>query len=104
MSSKLDKLEKKLLALKELASPSMLNLESMSMPKAPKPTTNNDNQPIKPSTPETKKDPKKVAEQLKNPDTKKQAMNSIKAGANLLKFNKYGQWELDKVFPVPSSP
>jgi hypothetical protein len=106
-------LEKKLTELKGLVAEQAKNLESLSTPKVnptPDPGVESNIQKpakeIKPTTQTSNKDPKKMAEQLKNADNKKMAMDAIKNKTNLLKFNKYGQWsmeELDKVFPVPLS-
>jgi len=96
----MEELIKKLTQMKELTAQVAQNLESLSRPKI-NPTPNSDvvkpSKPIKPTTQGQKKDPKKMAEQLKNPDSKKIAMDNIKSGANLLKFNENGQWSLTKV-------
>jgi hypothetical protein len=95
----MEELTKKLLQMKELTAEAGKTLENLSQPKV-KPTQNSDAQkpetPAKPTTTPSKKDPKKMAEQLKNADAKKMAMDNIKSGANLLKFNDHGQWSLMK--------
>ena len=91
----MEDLVKKLLMMKELATQASQNLESLSTPKV-SPTKNPDAvdaaKPIKPAAQESKKDPKKMAEQLKNPEVKQLAMDGIKNKTNLLKFNELGQW------------
>ncbi len=93
----MEELIKKLIQMKELTTQVAQNLESLSQPKV-KPTTSSDSvkpsKPIKPTMQGQKKDPKKMAEQIKNPDSKKIAMDSISSGANLLKFNENGQWSI----------
>lgn len=54
-------------------------------PKAPKPNFKG---------PASKKDPVKQAQQLKDPSDKKQGL--VDAQAERLKYNKLGQWKLDK--------
>lgn len=51
----------------------------------------------KANTPEIKKDPVKVSEQLKNPDLtpKKDALKTAKKNHGKLKINKLGQWSLN---------
>jgi hypothetical protein len=105
----MDELVKKLKQMKELTAEAGKTLETLSQP-ATQPSTRTGvqkpEQPVKPTFQPSKKDPKKVAEQLKNPDSKKMAMDGIKTKANLLKFNDLGQWglhsedELDIASPV----
>ena len=109
MSDQLEKLEKKLKEIKTLTIDKPKSLDNLPMPKAP----TQDSKPKGIRAPKaneaaSKKDPKKMAEQLKNPDDKKMQMDAIRRGADkLLKFNKHGQWyldDLDKVFPTSPVP
>jgi hypothetical protein len=93
----IEKLEKKLKEIKTLSVDKPKSLDNLPMPKP----QNNDPKPKGIEAPKagenaSKKDPKKVAEQLKNSDAKKMKMDSIKSGAEMLKFDKNGQWALEK--------
>lgn len=102
--------------VKNLGKPKTFTPVSPKAPTPPKPPSIDDVKP--PEAPKanqgvSKKDPKKMAEQLKDPDLKDQAMKEAKKLKEGVKFTKSGQWYLDtieddsemnKVFPVPSSP
>jgi hypothetical protein len=98
LSNILEKLEKKLKELKSLTMDTHKTLDNLPMPKikdnTPKPKGI---EAPKAGEQASKKDPKKVAEQLKDAGNKKMEMDSIKRGADkLIKFNEYGQWSLNK--------
>lgn len=88
----MEALEKKLNDIKEQLEKALNILPSPKAPQAP--TTPN-------MTPSTKKNPVKVAQQLKDPSSKKIA---VKQAKEVVKVGQGGQWKLDKVFPVPGSP
>lgn len=50
-------------------------------------------------SPDSKKDPVKVAEQIRNPDEKPLAMDAAKIKRETLKLSKNGQWSLEKKAP-----
>lgn len=86
----MDKLEKKLNrlsgALKDVQA--SIKMPKTSTPKPPE-------QPKMPgAAPKSKKDPVKMAEQIKNPDLKPQAMDAAKETKESLKISKNGQWSL----------
>ena len=87
---------KKLKAIKTLVSKPM-TLDSLPMPKMP--TTDSKPKGIKApkaGEQESKKDPTKMAEQLKDAGEKKSAKDAIKVGADkLVKTTENGQWYLD---------
>ena len=99
LSKNLDNLEKKLKEIKTLVAEKPKSLDNIPMPKLQKP----DSKPKGIRAPKageqtSKKDPKKMAEQLKNAGDKKMAMDAIKTGADkLVKFNDHGQWYLEKL-------
>lgn len=89
------------------------------VPKIPKPDVKAPSIPKPPATPkpvtvgsapDSKKDPIKQAEQIKNPDLKKPAMDAAKekvqkmAGDEVIKTNDYGQWSLEKKAPKGVDP
>lgn len=112
MSDKLENLEKKLKKIKTLVAEKPKSLDSMPMPKLEKPGKPKGIRAPKAGEAASKKDPKKMAEQLKDAGDKKMQMDAIKRGADkLVKFNEHGQWylepeeaELDKVFPTSPVP
>ena len=93
----MEELLKKLKEVQELT-------KSLNIPPSPKPP-----KPPKPGNPEavkkpeapkagaslSNKDPKKMAEQLKEPDLKDQAMKEAKELKEGIRFNKSGQWKLE---------
>ena len=86
-------LKKKTMSFKagqNLSSPSKPSTSSVKAPEAPKPAS--------PKAPTSKKDPVMVAEQIQNPDTKKQVMKEA------IKISKAGQWSLTKAEPEMASP
>lgn len=95
MSKHLDNLEKKLKEIKTLVAEKPKSLDNLAMPKV---GSGDSSKPAGIRAPKaneqaSKKDPKKVADQLKNAGDKKQALNEIKTGADkLVKFNAHGQW------------
>ena len=85
----LEKFEAILLKAKQaLVNPRLSKPKGPEAPKAPKVEKPNF------KGPSSKKDPTKVAEQLKDPDIKSQALDDAKQ--ERLKFNKQGQWKLGK--------
>ena len=71
---------------------------SIKMPNGPKPPRAPAG-PAKPKigvVPTNKKDPVKVAEQIKNPDMKPQVMDAAKQTREALKVSKFGQWNIVK--------
>ena len=52
----------------------------------------------------SQKDPKKVAEQLKDPKIKDQAMDAAKKLKEKVTVSSSGQWKLHKASPVPNAP
>ena len=66
---------------------------SIKQPSIPKPKTTTPKIPGTPS--QSKKDPIKMAEQIKNPDIKPQIMDSAKEMKEALKVSKSGQWSLN---------
>ena len=85
----MDKLEKKIGQLKSTLSEFKPTIK---MPSVPKPTNATPKLPGNPSA--SKKDPIKMAEQIKNPDLKPQAMDQAKEMKESLKVSKNGQWSL----------
>ena len=88
----MESLEKKLLEIQELLK-GVPQIASPKAPGLPKPV-----EPIKPATvappsnaPASAKNPVKVAQQIKDPSTKKIA---VKQAKSLVKFDKNGQWSL----------
>ena len=112
MSHKLENLEKKLKEIKTLAADNMADLGNVPTPKPPQQPKPKGIRAPKANEQASQKDPKKMAEQLKNAGDKKMQMDAIKRGADkLVKFNERGQWylepedaELDKVFPTSPVP
>jgi hypothetical protein len=108
----MNKLKQKLLEIQEL-------IKAKGVPPSPKPPRSPQPEQIsaikspeapKPGQATSKKDPKKMAEQLKDPNLKEQAVKDAKRLKEGVRFNSGGQWsiskadDLDKVFPVPLSP
>lgn len=92
----MEKLLQKLNKIKELTK----SLEIPPSPKPPKPPTPDGPESVKkPEAPKagaatSKKDPRKMAEQLQNPDIKDQAMKEAKKLKEGVSFSKSGQWKL----------
>jgi len=80
-------------SIKPPAPPAPPSVESIKSPEAPKA-----------GTPSSKKDPTKVAQQLKNPHEKNQAIDQAKKLKEGIKFSKSGQWELTKAKFEEKSP
>jgi hypothetical protein len=79
---------------------------SIKMPKGPKPPRASAG-PAKPKigiAPTNKKDPVKVAEQIKNPDMKPMVMDAAKQTREALKVSKLGQWNIVKADDDSSVP
>jgi hypothetical protein len=91
---------KKLIELNDLlkafvpsvAPPALPALPSIEQPKPPKLRTPSKQSKLPGVAPKTKKDPKKAAEQIRNPTQRKQTLE-------VLKFDKNGQWSLEKALP-----
>ena len=91
---------KKLIELNDLlkafvpsaAPPALPALPSIEQPKPPKLRTPSKQTKLPGVAPKTKKDPKKIAEQIRNPTQRKQTLE-------VLKFDKNGQWSLEKALP-----
>ena len=107
----MEKLRQKLIEIQELIKADVP--PSPKPPSSPKPNSPEDIKPVeapKAGQATSKKDPKKIAEQLKDPTSKQQAMKDAQKLKEGVRFNSGGQWsiskadELDKIFPVPSSP
>jgi hypothetical protein len=64
----------------------------LALPKLPKPVApiTTPTQPT--AAPVTTKDPVKVAQQIQDPSSKK---NAVKQAKSLLKYNSFGQWAID---------
>lgn len=87
---RVDKLEKKLNKLTDMFSDvkASIKMPKISTPKTP-------DQPKLPgNAPKSKKDPEKMAEQIKNPDLKPKAVEQAKEMKESLKVSKNGQWSL----------
>lgn len=94
----MDKLEQKLKVIQELIKAQEVP-PSPKPPRAPEPTSPDAMKP--PEAPKagqatSKKDPKKMAEQLKEPDAKNQAMKDAQKLKEGVKFNSGGQWSISK--------
>jgi len=88
MDTFFDKLEALEKALKQFnASIKQPKMDGLKIPKSKAPKI-----PGNPA--KSKKDPVKVAEQLKNPDLKPMAMDAAKQHKEALKVSKNGQWKL----------
>lgn len=98
----MEKVKLKLLELKEVLEKAVA-MPSIKGPKLPKaPSVDIPGAPKQPNlTPNSQKNPVKVAQQIENPDAKAQALDMAK---EKLKLAKNGQWSLEKQFPVPNSP
>lgn len=79
----METLEKKLLEIQELIKALGSLLPSPTKPKAPKAPT---------VAPTTKKNPLKVAQQIKEPSIKKLAVSTAK---EMIKFDDNGQWKIE---------
>jgi hypothetical protein len=98
----METLQKKLEQIQDLVKQAAMSIKQPKAPSAPEaPTQQQANQPMKPTTPKTKKDPEKVAEQIKNPKIKDEAVQKAKKLKEGIKektvFNTRGQWKLDKI-------
>lgn len=95
LSSGFTNLEKKLKEIKTLVMDKPKSLDNVEIPKPPKPPQPKGIKAPKANEQSSKKDPKKVAQQLKDADNKKMQMDAIKRGADrLIKFDERGQWTL----------
>ena len=95
----MDKLISKFNEIQELAKSVMASLKQPKPPIAPQaPQNPQDTGPMKANTPKSNKDPKKIAEQISNPELKNEAMDQAKKLKEGIRekvtFNPNGQWKL----------
>jgi len=84
----MEPLEKKLNKIKNMFSDIKASIQMPAMPKPPAASKTSG------VAPKTQKDPTKVAEQIKDPDTKDQVMDSAKKIKESMTTSKLGQWSI----------